>query len=157
MSSDSSNTMKNALAATLALSLLLAACGGSDSGQEEMQEAPVVGTVAQTVSILEPANGATIDGPVVTVRLATTVPIVQAGDMTPGTGHHHLFLDGELSPAGTPIPTVPGAVVHLGDGSSEFTFDAVSPGQHRLIAVVANGAHVPLSPPVVDTVTFTVR
>ena len=145
--------MKKTLSLTLGLCVLAAACGGSDSAQDD---APEVVVPTHTVSIVEPADGSTVTGPVVTVRLQTTVPIVIAGDMTPGTGHHHLFLDGELSPDDEPIPTVPGTVVHMGDASTEFTFDAVSPGQHRLIAVVADGAHVPLRPAVVDTVMFTV-
>jgi len=150
--------MKKLLASGLALCLVLAACGGSDSGEDEtMQEPAIVTTPSHTVTILEPADGSTVEGPRVTVRLATTVPLAQAGDMTPGTGHHHIFLDGDLSPEGAPIPAVPGTVVHLGDASSEFTFDAVSPGRHRIIAVMADFAHVPLAPPVVDTVFFTVE
>jgi len=147
--------MKKTLALVTVCSLAAVACGGSDSN-DDMEGMPM-GEVRHTVSIVEPADGSTVTGPTVTVRLATTVPIVQAGDMTPGTGHHHLFLDGDLSPSGEPIPSVPGTVVHMGNGASEFTFDAVAPGRHRLIAVVADGAHVPLVPPVVDTVFFTVQ
>jgi hypothetical protein len=147
--------MKKTLALVTVCSLVAVACGGSESG-DDMEGMPMSG-VRHTVSILEPADGSTVTGPALTVRLATNVPIVQAGDMTPGTGHHHLFLDGDLSPEGEPIPAVPGTVVHLGNGASEFTFDAVSPGRHRLIALVADGAHFPLVPFVVDTVMFTVQ
>jgi hypothetical protein len=45
----------------------------------------------------------------------------------------------------------------MGDGSAEYTFENVGPGAHRLIAVVADGVHVPLNPMVVDTVMFTVN
>jgi hypothetical protein len=45
----------------------------------------------------------------------------------------------------------------MGTGVSEYTFDSVAPGPHRLIAVIANGVHVPLQPWVVDTVNFTVH
>ncbi len=45
---------------------------------------------------------------------------------------------------------------HLGTGASSWTFKNVEPGQHRLIAVLALGDHVPLDPWVTDTVTFTV-
>lgn len=111
-----------------------------------------------TVTIVEPANGADIMGTTVTARLNVDgFPIVEAGDMTPGTGHHHLFLDADITDPSEPIPTVPGSIVHMGDASSTFTFENVSPGQHRLIAVVADGAHVPLQPFVVDTVVFTVQ
>ena len=102
--------------------------------------------------------GSDVMGSSVTVRLTMTgVPIVPAGDLTPRTGHHHLYLDADLTDASAPVPTVPGSIVHMGDGSSEFTFEDVGPGEHRLIAVVADGVHVPLQPWVVDTVTFTVR
>ena len=144
--------MKKTLAVTALCSLTAIACGGSD--QEAMPDdvMPV-----HSVQIVEPAEGSTIQGPVVTVRLQTDVPIAIAGDMTPGTGHHHIFLNMDMSAAGEPIPSVPGAIVHMGDGSSEFTFDAVPAGPHRLITVVADGAHVPLQPLVVDTVNFIVE
>jgi hypothetical protein len=50
-----------------------------------------------------------------------------------------------------------GQIIHPGTGVSEYTFVNVAPGARRLIAVVADGLHVPLQPWVVDTVTFTVR
>ena len=37
--------------------------------------------------------------------------IVPAGDMTPGTGHHHLYLDADLGDTRAPVPTVPAALV----------------------------------------------
>jgi len=110
------------------------------------------------VSILEPAGGAEVAGPAVTVRLtAEGVQIVPAGEIVPGTGHHHLYLDADLTAPGAPVPTVPGQVIHLGTGVSEYIFENVAPGEHRLIAVVADGVHVPLQPWVVDTVRFVVR
>ena len=48
-------------------------------------------------------------------------------------------------------------IIHLGRGQSEFTFSDVPAGGHRLIAVVADGDHVPLQPPLVDTVRFVVK
>ncbi len=111
-----------------------------------------------TVTIAQPMSGSTVMGSSVTVQLTVMgVPIVPAGELTPLTGHHHLYLDADQTAAGAPVPTVPGSIVHMGDGSSEFTFEDVSPGEHRLIAVVADGVHIPLQPWVVDTVTFTVR
>ena len=152
--------MKNPLAASLALSLLLAACGG-DAPESDMpagmdmamSDAPI-----GTVTILEPANSAAVMGTSMTVRLSVAgFPIVVAGDMTPGTGHHHLYLDADVTDITVPVPAVPGSIVHMGNGASEYTFENVTAGQHRLIAVVADGAHVPLHPLVVDTVIFNVR
>jgi hypothetical protein len=45
----------------------------------------------------------------------------------------------------------------MGDGSSTYSFTEVEPGEHRVIAVVADGVHVPLQPWVVDTVHVVVR
>ncbi len=46
---------------------------------------------------------------------------------------------------------------HMGDALTEYVFENVSSGPHRLIAVLADGAHIPLPPLVVDTVEFVVE
>ena len=149
----------------LLLPLSAAACGGDapQPAPEATEAAPAAEATAApaaspTVTILEPAEGADITGTSVAVRLtADGVQIVPAGGLVPGTGHHHLYLDADLTRADAPVPSVPGQIIHLGTGVSEYTFENVAPGPHRLIAVVADGLHVPLQPWVVDTVTFTVR
>ena len=151
--------MKNVLALSVLCSLGLAACGGGEPAEETpaTQAPPAPAAGGGSVTITEPANMASVTGPRVVVRLAASgVPIVPAGDLTPGTGHHHLYLDADQTPAGVPVPTVPGSIVHMGNAASEFTFDSIRPGPHRLIAVVADGVHVPLQPWVVDTVNFIV-
>ncbi len=145
----------------LILSVALAsACGGeppADTEEAGAEEAAPAATMA-SVTIGSPSDGAAIMTADVTVTLTVDgVQIVPAGDMTAGTGHHHLYLDADLAAEGTPVPTVPGSIIHMGDGSAEYTFEGVGPGEHRLIAVVADGIHVPLDPPVVDTVMFTVN
>jgi hypothetical protein len=109
------------------------------------------------VTIVSPADGAFQEEREVEVVLSSTVPIVPAGDMTPGTGHHHLYLDADLGNVSLPIPTVPGSIVHLDDGSRVYTFENLGSGPHRIIAVLADGAHVPLQPLVVDTVEIVVE
>lgn len=144
--------MKKALTALL-LPLTVVACGGGDTEADAMPEAEAE---TGSVTIVTPMNGAQINGTTVTVQLSSTVPIVPAGEMTEGTGHHHLYLDADLTPADQPVPTVPGEIIHMGDASASYVFENVEPGEHRIIAVVADGVHVPLQPWVVDTVTFTV-
>ncbi len=151
--------MKNALTALL-LTLTVAACGGGDAETEATPEAMPEAQPeesAGTVTIVTPAEGALITGSTVTVQLSSDVDIRPAGDMTERTGHHHLYLDADLTSPDEPVPTVEGSIVHMGDASSAYTFENVEPGEHRLIAVVADGAHFPLQPWVVDTVTFTVE
>jgi hypothetical protein len=139
----------------LALPLVSLACTGGEPEADASPDDPT--PEAGTVTIVTPVNGALINGSTVTVNLSSTVQILPAGDPTPGSGHHHLFLDADLSDAGVPVPTVPGSIVHMGDASSSFVFENVPAGEHRLIAVVADAVHVPLQPWVVDTVVFTVE
>lgn len=141
----------------LACTLILAACGGPSDEDAAPANAEAPAPAAPTVTILAPAEGSFQEEKDVTVWLRSTVPIVPAGDMAPGTGHHHLYLDSDLGDMSAPIPTVPGSIVHMGDASNEYVFENVSSGPHRIIAVVADGAHVPLQPLVVDTVEFVVE
>ena len=144
---------------------LLPACGGdapepqAQPQQAEEAAAPSPDATAITVTILDPVEGAEVQGPTVMVHLAAAgVRIVPAGAIEAGTGHHHLYLDtdlGEPGVTGAEACRVPS--IHLGTGVSEYTFENVAPGPHRLIAVVADGVHVPLAPWVVDTVNFVVR
>jgi len=109
------------------------------------------------VKIVAPANGATVSGPVKVILQATGVEIVAATVERPGTGHHHLFVDHDLTPADDTMPRGVTGILHLGRGQTEFVLDSLAPGPHRVIAVVANWKHVPLKPLVVDTVRFTVK
>jgi hypothetical protein len=153
--------MKNVsrLSAVLTV-ILMSACGGEPPADGAETETPgaVTALADATVTIGAPNEGEVIMTGVVTVRLSVKgMQIVPAGDTTSGTGHHHLYLDADLTAPGDPVPTVPGSIIHMGDGSSEYTFEDVAPGEHRLIAVVADGIHIPLNPSVVDTVMFTVN
>jgi hypothetical protein len=143
----------------LLLCSVIVACGGSagDEGADEGAPggAPVV--EAPAVRITAPTEGAFQEETDVTVVLTSTVPIMPAGDMTPGTGHHHLYLDADLGDISAPVPTIPGSIIHIGDGSRAYTFENVSSGPHRIIALVADGAHIPLQPLVVDTINFVVE
>ena len=109
------------------------------------------------VTITSPSAGDTIRGPAVHVTLAVTgVELAPVAEQRPGTAHHHLFLDVDAVIANGPIPLgVPG-IVHLGQAQTEFHWDSVAPGRHRIIAVLADPGHVPLTPLAVDTVTFVV-
>jgi hypothetical protein len=151
--------MKNALNLAILLPLAAAACGGDAPPAEGgMPGAESAMTSNAMVTIVEPTDGAMTMGSSVVVRLEVSgVEIVPAGEMAGGTGHHHLYLDADLTPPDEPVPTVPGSIIHMGDASAEYTFEGVAPGEHRLIAVVADGAHFPLQPWVVDTVTFMVH
>ena len=115
-------------------------------------------TPAPRVRIVEPKQGATVTGKTVHVVLeAKGVEIAPAAEHRAGTAHHHLFLDTDVTAADAGIPIGMAGIVHLGKGQKEYSFEAVTPGPHRLIAVLADPNHVPLKPLVADTVRFTVK
>ena len=142
----------------LLLTSLVACAAGDDAATDATDTGAADAAPAFEVRVTSPMEGETVDGPDITVTLDVSgVRIVPAGDTTSGTGHHHLYLDADLTAGDVPVPSVPGSIVHMGDASASYTFEGVEPGEHRIIAVVADGVHVPLQPWVVDTVTFTVR
>ena len=67
------------------------------------------------------------------------------------TGHHHLIVDADVEWT-EPIGTEEGRLIHMGQAQTEWVLEGLSPGEHRLIAVVADGVHIPLDPPVSDTI-----
>lgn len=136
----------------------LAACSG-DSGRDRGpsdETADVEDAVA--VRIASPAEGEQVEGPDVNVRLEVEgLTIVSAGVQQAGAGHHHLIVDAPLPDLAAPIPSEPGRYIHLGKGQTEFLLEGLAPGEHRVIALVGDHLHVPLDPPVADTVFFVVR
>ncbi len=111
-----------------------------------------------TVEIVEPAEATVVSGPDVRVVLAATgVEIVPASEEREGTAHHHLFVDRDLTSLDDTIPSGVTGILHLGRGQTEFLLQELTAGEHIVIALLANWAHVPLSPPALDTVRFTVQ
>lgn len=111
-----------------------------------------------TVRIMEPADRALVSGSAVRVVLsARGVEIAPASEQREGTAHHHLFVDRDLTPLSDTIPSGVTGILHLGRGQTEFLLQTLAPGEHTVIAVLANWAHVPLSPTALDTVRFTVQ
>jgi hypothetical protein len=134
--------------------LVAAGCSArTAAAQDSLKAEPGV-----RVRIVEPKQGSTVPGPTVHVVLeATGVEIAPAAEHRAGTAHHHLFLDTDLTAGDVGIPAGMPGIVHLGKGEKEYTFQAVAPGPHRLIALLADPNHVPLKPLVTDTVRFTVK
>lgn len=150
-----------ALIAPLSLAI---ACGGGEEAEAEGDAAEMATEMAEempaepavTVRIAQPEDGATV-GPDVLVVLETEgIEIVSITPPVVGTGHHHLYVDVDLTPLSEMIPQNDPQIIHKGDGTSEVMLEGLEPGEHRIIAVVANPAHIPLDPPVVDTLHFTV-
>jgi hypothetical protein len=109
------------------------------------------------VWFISPSEGDVVEGPHVLAELgASGVEIVSADIHEPGTGHHHIFVNVDLTPMDDTIPSGLPGILHLGQGQTEFLVRDLEPGEHRFIAVLAHWDHIPFDPPVVDTVHFTV-
>ena len=107
-------------------------------------------------TIQTPTEGETLAGPTVTVALGVAnVELAPAADNRPGTAHHHLFLDVDPTPLGVAIPQGEG-ITHLGGAQTAWRYNSLARGPHRLIAVLADPAHVPLAKGKADTVNFIV-
>jgi hypothetical protein len=107
--------------------------------------------------IASPAQGATVDGPDVTVQFEVTgITLQPAGTGDTGTGHLHVLVDQDLMPEGVAIPAEAG-FVHLGTGGTEVELTGLTPGLHRLIAVLGDAMHMRIRGAGTDTVRIVVR
>ncbi len=112
------------------------------------------GDPAETVSSLEPVDGAGVTSPF-TVRMATeSLTVEPAGTARDGYGHHHILVDAGLPPVGQSIPS-DSQHRHFGIGQTETTLD-LSAGEHTLTLLFASGDHVPYDPPITQTIRVTV-
>lgn len=82
----------------------------------------------------------------------TGATIAAVAEQRAGGAHLHLFVDVDLSPEGAPIPAGEANVIHLGGGQTEYTFDSMAVGTHRIIAVLGDNNHVRLPGQRTDTV-----
>ena len=108
--------------------LIAAGCGSSGSSR------------GITLRINAPSNFASVAGN--EVRLAMTasgITIVKPdGDTSGATGHYHVFIDGEPPAPGSTIPHA-ADIVH--SEANPVVVSGLTPGWHRLVVVVGNGAH----------------
>lgn len=115
-----------------------------------------VGAWAQSnVSFMEPKDGATVSSPFkvrLDVKGLTAAP---AGDVKPGTGHHHVLINSDGYAKGEEIPFTR-RNLHMNQGQSEVQITLV-PGTYKLTAQFADGAHKSLGPEFARTITVTVK
>lgn len=110
-----------------------------------------------SVTILEPANGATVPTTFTVKFGASNVDIVPAGTNQENSGHHHLLIDTDVLPdLHSPLPTTPN-LIHFGKAQTE-TEITLAPGKHTLQLVLGNYAHIPGDKPVISKkITVTVK
>ena len=110
---------------------------------------------AQSVSLIEPVNGATVSSPFKLRFGVKGMVVAPAGDIVPNSGHHHLVINGEAVPAGQSVPFTERSL-HFGKGQTE-TEISLPAGTYTLTAQFANGAHQSYGKPMSQTISITVK
>lgn len=145
------------LAVATAVSFV-SACSGADKAPvaDSVAAVPVAAPAVVAIGIASPAEGDSVMQPF-TIRHRGDGRGSGARDGTaePGKGHHHLIIDGDVPSDSLPLPAAP-IVIHMGDASTERNIEGLKPGPHRIIAVFADGAHVPMASVKRDTLNITV-
>jgi hypothetical protein len=111
--------------------------------------------LAQSVSFLEPADGASVASPF-KVRFAVNgMEVKPAGEMAAKTGHHHLLINAEPVKSGEPVP-FDDKHLHFGKGQTEAEVK-LPPGNYVLSMQFANGAHQSYGAPMSKSIKVTVK
>ena len=110
---------------------------------------------AQSVAIVEPADGATVSSPFKVRFGVRGMAVAPAGDVLAASGHHHLLINLDAVPAGESVPFTD-RHLHFGKGQTE-TDVTLPPGRYKLTAQFANGAHQSYGKPMSRTIAVTVR
>jgi len=110
------------------------------------------------VSIVQPADGATVGTTFKVVMAVEGMKVHKAGDIIPGTGHFHLIIDqGEDSYI--PLQAVivnDRSHLHFGKGQTETTLH-LFPGKHTLTLQFGNGHHKSYGRELSQTINVTVK
>ena len=112
-------------------------------------------TPTQSVSLLEPVNGATV-GTTFKVRFGVQgMAVAPAGDIVKDSGHNHLLINRMPVPEGESVPFDDNHR-HFGAGQTEAMI-TLSPGQYKLTSQFANGAHQSYGTPMSALIQITVK
>lgn len=111
------------------------------------------------VYIISPADGATVESPVLVRFGLSGMGVAPAGVEKAKTGHHHLIIDAP-APAGEDLEySIPADenYKHFGGGQTEGVVD-LAPGRHTLQLMLGDQNHIPHNPPVQSAqITITVK
>ena len=109
----------------------------------------------QSVSLLEPANGATV-GTTFKVRFGVKgMAVAPAGDIVKDSGHNHLLINRMPVATGASVPFDDNHR-HFGAGQTEALI-TLPPGLYKLTSQFANGAHQSYGAPMSSSIQITVK
>jgi hypothetical protein len=109
----------------------------------------------QSVSFVEPADGATVSSPFKVKFGVSGMDIKPVGDMSANTGHHHLLINHDSVKDGEVVP-VDDTHMHFGKGQTE-TMVTLQPGKYKLTMQFANGAHQSYGAGMSKSISVTVK
>jgi len=158
----------------LFLSMLLAACGGNEGGQDHADHAdhdhgekkadekkadkPEEAKAKKPkgkVMFMEPKDGAVVKSPVHMVFGVKGLEVRPAGELVENTGHHHVIIGPAGIPQGTTVPKDE-THIHFGKGQTEADIE-LPPGEHKLTMQFADGNHTSYGEVLASTITITVE
>ncbi|NNA15857.1 DUF4399 domain-containing protein [Pseudomonas lundensis] len=133
--------MKNLLSRAALASVLM--------GASVMAMAATPAPEGAKVSIISPADGATVDK-TFTVKFGVEgIQLAPAGDQTPNTGHHHLLIDVDQPIAAGQVIPADANHVHFGKAQTEAEV-TLAPGKHTLQLELADKNHMTFEPVIVS-------
>lgn len=110
---------------------------------------------AKSVSLLEPAEGATV-GTTFKVRFGVKgMAVAPAGEIIADSGHNHLLINQMPVAKGESVP-FDDQHKHFGAGQTEALI-TLPPGKYKLTSQFANGAHQSYGAPMSSTIQITVK
>ncbi len=115
-------------------------------------EAPPVGA---KVMFVAPQADMTVPQQLKVIFGVQGMTVQPAGEIKPGTGHHHLIIDAPAIPAGEIVPK-DAQHIHFGDGATE-TMVTLTPGEHTLTLQFADGIHRSYGPQMSATIKVKVQ
>ena len=107
------------------------------------------------VMIIEPKDGATVATKFKVKFGIEGMRVESAGKVTPGSGHHHLIVDGTPVAKGQVVPN-DATHMHYGKGQTETDL-TLKPGAHTLTLQFADGAHMSYGEMMSQTIHITVK
>ena len=110
---------------------------------------------APHVFFIEPKDGAVVESEFKVKFGLEGMKLAMAGELTPGSGHHHLIVDGKAATKGQVVPA-DGTHVHFGKGQTETTLK-LAKGKHTLTLQFADGKHESYGEAMSQTIHITVK
>jgi hypothetical protein len=130
---------------------------GSASPHAEKMEVPKVKEGTAKVWFIEPRDHTTVSKTFKVKMGVSGMKVCVAGKETTdkACGHHHIIVDGQFVPEGTPVPN-DATHLHYGKAQTETEL-TLPPGQHTLTLQFADFAHRSYGEKLSSTITVNVK